>query len=60
MKKKQKQQKKEEIPIKLSKIEQAYYDRQSNAKKRELNELMKRVSTHVLDEGDVPNKFKIL
>jgi len=58
--KKKKPQKKEEIPIKLSKTEKAYYDKQPNAKKRELNDLMKRVSTHVLDEGDVPNKFKIL
>ena len=58
--KKKKPQKKEDIPIKLTKLEQSYYDRQPNVKKRELNELMKRVSTHVLDEGDVPNKFKIL
>lgn len=52
--------KKEKIPIELTKVEQAYYDRQSNAKKKELIELMKRVSTHDLDEGDIPHKFRVL
>lgn len=52
--------KEESPPIKLSKVEQEFYDKQSNAKKRELLELMKRVSTHDLCEGDVPHKFKVL
>lgn len=57
---KKKKEKKDKIPIELSKVEQAYYNRQSNAKKKELIELMKRVSTHVLDEGEVPHKFRVL
>lgn len=58
--KKKKQAKKQDPPIRLTKTEQAYYDRQSNAKKRELTDLMKRVSTHVVESGDIPNKFRIL
>lgn len=56
----EKKEKEEPIPIRLTKSEQAYYNRQSNAKKKELIELMKRVSTHVLDEGDIPHKFRVL
>lgn len=59
-KEKKKKEKKENIPIELTKVEQAYYNRQSHAKKKELIELMKRVSTHVLNEGDVPHKFRVL
>jgi ATP-dependent Lon protease len=59
-KEKKKKGKKEKIPIELTKIEEAYYNRQSNAKKKELVELMKRVSSHNLDEGDIPHKFRVL
>jgi ATP-dependent Lon protease len=52
--------KKEVLPIKLSASEEAYYNRQSNAKKKELVDLMTRVSAHVLDEGEIPHKFRIL
>ena len=52
--------KKEVLPIKLSPSEEAYYNRQPATKKKDLVELMKRVSSHVLDEGEIPNKFRIL
>lgn len=58
--KRNKKEKEEAPPIKLTRAEHAYYNRQSPEKKKELLELMKRVSTHVLDEGDIPNKFRIL
>jgi len=58
--KKSKGKKEKDVPIQLTKVEQAYYNRQSNAKKKELIELMKRVSTHVLDEGEIPHKFRVL
>lgn len=52
--------KEEEIPIKLSRVEQTYYNSQTGHRKRELLELMKRVSQHNLDEGDIPFKFRVL
>lgn len=52
--------KKEELPIRLTDSERAYYDRQTPAKKKELLDLMVRVSNHVLDEGEIPFKFRIL
>ena len=55
-----KKEKEEPVPLKLTKTEEAYYNRQSNGKKKELLDLMKRVSTHVLDEGDIPHKFRVL
>lgn len=48
------------IPIALSKAEQTYYNNQPNAKRKELLELMTRMSSMVLDEGDVPHKFRVL
>jgi ATP-dependent Lon protease len=57
---KKKKGKKEELPITLTKAEQAYYNRQSNAKKKEMLESMKRISSHELSEGDIPHKFRIL
>lgn len=60
---KQKDSKKEKIeklPLKLTKTEEAYYKSQPAAKRRELLELMNRVSSLVLDEGEVPHKFRIL
>ncbi len=55
-----KKQKEEDMPIKLTEPERAYFNRQTHAKKRELLELMKQVSTHVLDEGEIPHKFRVL
>lgn len=48
------------VPILLSKTEQVYYNSQTNTKKKELCELMTRMSSMVLDEGDVPHKFRVL
>lgn len=58
--KRTKKEKEEPPPIKLTRTELAYYNRQTPEKKKELLEHMKRVSTHVLDEGEVPNKFRVL
>jgi DNA polymerase III delta prime subunit len=58
--KRTKKEKEEPPPIKLTRSELAYYNRQPPEKKKELLEHMKRVSTHVLDEGEIPNKFRIL
>lgn len=55
-----KKEKEEDIPMKLSKSEKEYYNKQSASSKKELIERMKRVSTYDLNEGDVPYKFKIL
>jgi ATP-dependent Lon protease len=52
--------KNDNIPIKLTKSEEAYYKCQSASKRKELLELMNRVSTLVLNEGDVPHKFRVL
>ena len=59
-KKREKKTKDEPIPIRLTKSEQTYYNRQTNAKKKELLDLMKRVSNHDLNEGDIPHKFRVL
>lgn len=58
--KKSQKTKKEVIPIKLTKQEEAFYNRQSGSKRKELLELMNRMSTLALDEGDIPHKFRIL
>jgi ATP-dependent Lon protease len=48
------------IPMKLSKVEESYYKSQSPTKRKELLELMTRVSSLVLNEGDIPHKFRVL
>jgi ATP-dependent Lon protease len=48
------------VPMALSKTEQAYYNSQPNSKKKELLDLMNRMSSMALDEGDVPHKFRVL
>lgn len=48
------------IPIELSKVEQKYYDSQPNARKKELLDLMTRMSNMALNEGDIPHKFRVL
>lgn len=54
------QKKLDKIPLKLSKPEEAYYNKQNVAKKKELLELMNRVAGLVLDDGEVPQKFRVL
>jgi ATP-dependent Lon protease len=51
---------KEIIPIKLTKQEEAFYNRQADPKRKELMELMTRISNLVLDDGDIPHKFRVL
>ena len=58
--KKAEKPKKEVIPIKLTKQEEAFYNRQAVDKRKELMELMTRMSNLVLDEGDIPHKFRVL
>ena len=52
--------KKEVIPIKLTKQEEAFYNCQVESKRKELLELMTRMSNLVLDNGDIPHKFRVL
>ena len=47
-------------PIKLTKIEEEYYRGQTPARRNELHELMARISGLVLDEGQIPHKFRVL
>jgi ATP-dependent Lon protease len=55
-----KKEKPEKIPLKLTKSEETYYKSQTAIKRKELLQLMNRVSSLVLDEGDVPHKFRVL
>jgi ATP-dependent Lon protease len=48
------------VPIKLTKTEETYYNSQPIVKKRELLEIMNRMSNLNLDEGSVPYKFRVL
>lgn len=50
----------EEIPLDLSREEKAYYKSLAPAQRKSMLESMKRVSTLLNNEGDVPFKFKIL
>jgi len=49
-----------ELPKGLSKLEEDYIRKQNRAQRNELLELMKKISSIELDEGEVPNKFKVL
>ena len=55
-----KKEQEEKIPIQLTKKELEYYKMQHKEKQTELFQLMKRMSTLSLDDGDVPPKFKVL
>lgn len=55
-----KRKREEEIPIELSRNEKKYFQSLEPAKRKEILSAMKRVSSLMLDEGDVPFKFKIL
>jgi ATP-dependent Lon protease len=50
----------EKIPIQLTKKELEYYKAQPKEKQTELFQLMKRMSTLTLTDGDIPPKFKVL
>ena len=47
-------------PIKLTKIEEEYYRNQAPGRRKDLHDLMARISGLVLDEGQVPHKFRVL
>jgi ATP-dependent Lon protease len=49
-----------ELPKGLSKSEQDYLRKQNRPQRNELLELIKKINSIDLDEGDVPNKFKVL
>ena len=55
-----KRKREEEVPIELSRNEKKYFQSLQPAKRKEILSAMKRVSSLMLDEGDVPFKFKIL
>jgi len=50
----------ERIPIQLTKSELAYYKTQSPEKRSELLQLMRKMTSLTIAEGNVPLKFKIL
>jgi ATP-dependent Lon protease len=50
----------EKIPIQLTKKELEYYKTQPKEKQTELFQLMKKMSSMTLTDGDVPPKFKVL
>ena len=52
--------KQEDLPIKLTKDEKAYFYKQTKGKQDELLGLMNRVSKLSLDDGEIPRKFKVL
>jgi ATP-dependent Lon protease len=58
--KKVKGKKEEALPIKLTKKEEEYFRSQTSAKRKNLMDMMNRVSLLSLEDGVVPNKFKIL
>ena len=55
-----KKEQEEKIPIQLSKKELEYYKAQPKETQTELFQLMKRMSTLSLNDGDVPPKFRVL
>jgi hypothetical protein len=57
---KNKTKKEEALPIKLNKQEEAYFKSQPAAKRKTLIEMMNRVSSMSLEDGIIPNKFKVL
>jgi flagellar biosynthesis GTPase FlhF len=59
-KKRQPKEKQPVVPIKLSKIEEVFYKSQSVSRRKELFDAMTRISSLVLDEGQIPYKFKVL
>lgn len=55
-----KNKKQSEMPIKLTRDEETYFNSLPKVQKKEMFGIMKRISTLVLDDGVVPYKFKIL
>lgn len=59
-KKKDMPKKEEKVPLTLTKKESAYYKSQPVDKRQELLDIMKRMSSLSMTEGEVPHKFKVL
>jgi ATP-dependent Lon protease len=57
---KKKAVKEEKLPMCLTREEDDFYKKQPASKKKELFDMMKRVANLSLNEGDMPNKFKVL
>jgi len=55
-----KKEKEEKVPLALTKKEAIYYKSQSVETRRELLDIMKRMSSLSMTEGEVPHKFKVL
>jgi ATP-dependent Lon protease len=55
-----KKEKEEKLPLTLTKKESAYYKSQTVEKRKELLDMMKRMSSLSMTEGEVPHKFKVL
>lgn len=55
-----KKEKEEKVPLALTKKESAYYKSQPVEKRKELLDIMKRMSSLSMTEGEVPHKFKVL
>ena len=51
---------KKKCAMKLSKVEEAYFNKQPLSKQNELVDIMNRISDISLTEGNVPHKFRIL
>lgn len=58
--KKQKVKKDPRMPIKLTHQEKTYYNSLPSQQRKGMLDMMKRISTLVLDDGIIPYKFKIL
>ena len=57
---KRKEESEEKIPVQLTRKELDYYKSQPKEKQTELFQLMKRMSTLSLTDGDIPPKFRVL
>jgi ATP-dependent Lon protease len=48
------------IPLSLTRNEKKYYQTLEPAKRKDLMSVMQRISTMMMDEGDIPYKFRIM
>ena len=50
----------EQLPIELSGTEKKYYQKLPQSQRKEMFDSMRRISSLMMDEGEVPYKFKVL
>lgn len=55
-----KKEREDKVPLTLTKKESAYYKSQPVEKRKELLDIMKRMSSLSMSEGEVPHKFRVL